>query len=248
MSVRSYLVIFVSTSGLACGQVDPPDPATSSAGGSTGDSVELKSLYPLVPGSSWVYRHTNATGNVTGLEFVNLSATMWTDFQGNQREAFLLADEEDGAGRASRSYIIRDGSAALRVHKEVATKGVVELEVDYNPGFLRADDAWKSGPGPAVGWSYTRTAIGTALEGEQPDVDERSHDYKVIAVDVEITVDAGTFNCVHVRRTRTSGNQEGEVVNYWFAPGVGKVKEHRDNSVDGVSEELLDAVMVPGVR
>ena len=46
--------------------------------------------------------------------------------------------------------------------------------------------------------------------------------FEVLSVTEEVTVPAGTFITLQLRRTELSGN---EVKDYYFAKGVGKVKE-----------------------
>jgi hypothetical protein len=96
--------------------------------------------------------------------------------------------------------------------------------------------------GPPQEFLYDRTAYDG--EGLNPDVEPRGHTFEVLAVDEEVTVPAGTFNCVKVERVRTLGAEAGALVWYWYAPGVGKVREERPIEME--VEELM-SVSIPGV-
>jgi hypothetical protein len=62
-----------------------------------------------------------------------------------------------------------------------------------------------------------------------------------MAVDEPVTVPAGTFNCLRVRRR--ASQQDGSDKTYWFAKGVGKVKE-----VGGQTEELTSVTIPEAVE
>lgn len=232
------LALLLAVPLLACNQQTPPGDETSDGGmtGTSDPSGELDSYYPLIPGSSYTYRHVDGQGTVTGLEIVNVSATSW-----NGEAGVLMADEPDASGQSTDSTIVRRGTQALRVHKEVKTNGVVDLVVDYTPGFLRMDDSWTSPQSAGIELSYMRSE--TDGEGQNQLTEVRSHVWRVVGVDEQVEVNAGVFSCVHVQRQRTSDrSDEGEVVDLWFARGVGKVRERRESETDGISEELLDVV------
>ena len=118
------------------------------------------------------------------------------DYQG--MTAFETEDNEDPSAEVSISTLVLDGTQVLRVHKELSLAGVPSGSVDYDPGFLRFDGAWQEGD--TVMWSYDRTE----LDAMGAVVSESTRDmvFTVESASTEVTVPAGTFDCVQVLRVR----------------------------------------------
>lgn len=231
-------LVLASLLGLgACNQAAPP-------GADAGDSGtvvplgegELGSYFPLVDGGHWVFE-IRENGQLMEPEVVDASAV---DFEG--APAMRFVDNPDEAGTFTESTIARQGTAAARVHKEVVTPAGVRTVVDYDPGFLRFDDAWTELGGKGE-QRYERTEVHPMDADPVPDVETRGHVFNVLAVDEPVTVPAGTFDCVAVERIRTTGASAGERVLLWYAAGVGKVREERPAT--GRTEELAE-VSIPG--
>ncbi|PRP92848.1 hypothetical protein ENSA5_46800 [Enhygromyxa salina] len=202
----------------------------------TGGTVdELNSFYPLVDGGQWSYVSTNSMGQITGMDIVEATETTFAG-----EPAWDFVDNPNASGEWTRSTIARSGTVAARVHKEVMDANGTIMIVDYDPGFVRFDDAWDT-VGSFEEILYDRTE--TDGDGLNPDYEPRGHSFEVIAVDQEVTVPAGTFNCVQIERVRTVGTTAGETVMFWYAPGIGKVREERPE--DGEVEELV-SVSIPG--
>jgi hypothetical protein len=70
----------------------------------------------------------------------------------------------------------------------------------------------------------------SAKKGES--TKHKVHQFDVEAVGEEVTVPAGTFTAVRIRR---SDPVDGSYRQYWYVQGTGKVRELEDN---GDSEEL----------
>ncbi|PRQ03744.1 hypothetical protein ENSA5_12940 [Enhygromyxa salina] len=254
----SRLALFVLPSlSLACGQEPPPgsefgdtdegvgvldgedsldggEAETDDTEGDEGPSDPDGSLYPLVDGASWVYIASNDKGQVLGMEVVDATEVEW-----DGEPAWVLTDNPNDKGEWTKSVIARDGDITARVHKEIMTQGGPIEIVDYDPGFVRADDGWET-PGHMEEFLYERTETDGA--GLNPQVEPRGHRYTVLAVDETVTVGAGTFSCVKVERVRTVGTKAGERVLSWYAPGIGKVREERP--AEGRTEELA-SVSIP---
>jgi hypothetical protein len=235
---------------LACNQPPPPgsedeegESSTASAGTSDTDTGETGtdtsedggSLYPLVDGAQWTYVITSTSGQVLGMDVTSMSETTWDGMQ-----AWELADEPNANGNSSISVLIRDGDVVLRVHREEMDQVGTTAIIDYVPGFPRASDAWTS-VGVMEEFLYDRTAYDA--NGLNPVVEARGHTYEVLAIDESVTVPAGTFECVKVERVRTVGAEAGALVWFWFAPGVGKVREERPIEME---IEELASVSIPG--
>ena len=197
------------------------------AGGSGGTSVNgiepgsKGSHFPLIPGSTWSYHHENPTKQPWD-EVVTLEATTYKDKPG-----FILNDQEDAQGEQTASTLQVQGTGVYRVYKEVSVGGKIAVKVSYEPAFLRYDEAWTT-VGQTVtlddDWSQEcvfsssaeKCAAGATKTGTT------AHTYTVIAVDEEVVVKAGTFKAVIIERLNP-GNRETK--RFWFAKGVGKVRE-----------------------
>jgi hypothetical protein len=223
------------TSGDAMDATDGGDAGAEASGGDTGSGQEVDSYFPLVDGGHWEYVSRTTTGQVLGTEIVDASATT---FEG--QDALLFVDNPDQNGEWTESWISRQDTAARRIHKEIKDGNGTSMIVNYAPGFTRFDDAWTA-IGAMGELTYERTE--TDGLGLNPVVDTRGHSFDVTGIDQSVTVPAGTFNCIAITRTRTTGMTAGEQVHFWYAPGVGKVKEERpaDNRV-----EELTKVSIPG--
>jgi hypothetical protein len=219
---------------------DTSDTATTASdmsGGETGtDTDEVPdSIYPLVDGAQWSYVITSTSGQVLGMDVTSLSETTWNDMQ-----AWELLDEPNANGKWNKSMLIRDGDAVLRVHREELDQIGTTALIDYEPGFMRASDAWTT-VGLKEEFLYDRTAYDG--NGQNPVVEARGHTFEVLAIGEEVTVPAGTFECVKVERVRTVGAEAGALAWFWYAPGVGKVREERPIEME--IEELV-SVSIPG--
>ena len=208
---------------------------TSDTTSDTGQDEELDSYFPLVEFGHWEYVARTTSGQVLGTEIVDASAA---DYLG--QSVLLFVDNPNSVGEWTESWINRQGSTAARIHKEIKDGTGTTMIVDYTPGFARFDDAWTE-VGPKGEQTYER--VETDGQGQNPIVDTRGHTFEVTDLSQSVTVPAGTFDCIAVTRIRTTGASAGEVVHFWYAAGIGKVKEERpaDNRV-----EELTAVVIPG--
>ncbi|MCA9707829.1 MAG: hypothetical protein KDK70_18400 [Myxococcales bacterium] len=229
----------VCTAGLGCQQPNPPGTGSDSSGGTEvpiGEG-ELGSYFPLVDGGTWTYVITNAAGQLQGTEIVEASVTT---FDG--AEAFVFVDNPNEQGEWTESTILRAGTSAERVHKEIMIPTGAKTIVDYDPGFTRFDDAWTEEGGKGER-RYQRTEQKPMDPASVPDEETRGHVFTVTAVGESVTVAAGTFDCIAVERVRTTGASAGERVLLWYAAGVGKVREERPGE-DRVEE--LSELSIPG--
>jgi hypothetical protein len=225
-----------SDSGDNADSEDSDSGADSDTDGDTEADPLGNSLYPLADGAQWTYVVKTTSGQILGMDVTQSNEFLWEG-----KQAFELVDEPDNEGEWNSSVLVRDGDLVMRVHrKEMDNFGTTAI-IDYDPGFLRASDAWTM-VGPPQEFLYDRTAYDG--EGLNPEVEARGHTFEVLAIDEQITVPAGTFDCVKVERKRTLGAEAGELVWFWYAPGVGKIREERPLEME--VEELV-SVSIPGV-
>jgi hypothetical protein len=190
-----------------------------------------QSHFPMSDGASWSYHHENPT-KPPWEEDATMSATT---YQG--KPAFILMDMEDAQGEQTSSTMVVDGSGVFRAYKEVAVAGMIAVEVTYDPGFLRFDEGWTQGESVTLmdDWvqhcefssSAAKCAPGATMPGST------THTYTLMSTSTSITVPAGTFDTVEVQRINPDAN---ETKLFWFAAGVGKVREEDTGS--GATEEL----------
>lgn len=229
------LASLLSLTPAACGEEAVPgdDSDTDSGDGNAGDA-----LIPLVDGFAWTYAIQNADHVTTNTRALALTA-------GDEPDTFLLTENEDD------ETLVREGTRTLRIHEVERTGIVVDALVDYEPGFVRADEEWASAAaGDTFDYDFTQTT--TDANGDDPVVEERSHRFTVIATSEEVVTQAGTFETVHVGRETLTGDQVGNTVEYWYAPGTGLVQVHQlawanadpDLAIDEEWEVLL-ALTVP---
>jgi hypothetical protein len=206
----------------ACDQKEPPVPS-----GSSGD------YFPLVHGASYEYVHSR--GGWT--ERVEISATDDGMFEQHQ------SGDPDGDSSVSTFEVI-DGEV-YRIAEDQLLDDALLYSVVYDPGFLRFSDDWieaELNEGETLTYERMETEPGMDPKDPQP----RAHTFTVESVTEEVTVPAGTFrDCLRVRRQRALDDpsiddpmsQEEQDKLYWFAPGVGKVREQ--NTLTDAMEVLV---------
>jgi len=226
------LVLLVACWTGGCDQAEP----TETDGGPA-------DYYPLVDGASWTYWHSSRGG------WEEQNTLEATEHEGEP--AFRLLDTPDPDGTSTDSILVRNGSVVLRVYKEQFLDGEPELSVVYDPGFLRFDSAWLD---QEIPFQETRTYQRTETDVGQvaQPTTERGHVFTVESLSETVETEGQTFrNCVRVRRERVPGATSGSTAGvqgeednlYWFAPGVGKVREV--NLTTGSTEVLTDYTIPP---
>ncbi len=144
---------------------------------------------------------------------------------------------------------IHAGTTALLVHieqmdgsKDVYEDLVGELDIRYKTVFFDnagnqtstdVDDPYRlkldeSAAHTVTGAAWAETFTETST-GSPPA--SKTEQWRVISANEQLTVIAGTYTTLHVRRTSSSG----KIQDYWYARGVGKVKE----TGGGQEEELM---------
>jgi serine/threonine protein kinase len=180
------------------------------------------SYFPMRFGNWWIYDVTDPKGRT-------VQKTIMFDGQGDVGGAHeglrgYLLDRREPAGTGDR-WFARRGSEIGFVHdKWYDSKGKFTSEVSFKPYRFRIADA---GPHCVEGakWTEVYDRIEFDLETGKPGAPKKlEEEWTVKAVDEEITVPAGTFRCICLhRRSKTDGQVKDST--YWFAPGVGKVRE-----------------------
>jgi hypothetical protein len=210
----------------------------ASAGSSSSDGWKTykpgapDSRFPLVAGAKWTYRHTTLDKDPWN-EVATLSETTYEG-----EPAFVMEDEEDAKGAQTRSTFIVKGTGVWRAFREVHVNGALALQVKYDPEFLRYDEGWsKVGQSETLDDDWTQTCVMMSVASKcapgAVQTGKTTHKYTVANLHVDIEVPAGKFDAIEIERFNPD---ESETRRFWFAPGVGKVRE--EDAESGAVEEL----------
>lgn len=219
---------------IACDQKTPAQPSTSQA-----------PYDPLVAGASWDYQHDDWTEHVT------MAATTLDSGE----SAFVMTDSPNPKDsiRSDATLVAREGRV-LRVYKEEyviggnGTDATLKDSVTYGVGFTRFDEGWADKP---VGFKETPEyeRVETPAGGAAKPAQGRRHTFEVLSLSEQVTTPLGTFDCIQIRRTKDWQAEEqgldasdAQPKIFWFARGVGKVRELNLDSGKG---ELLVNYSVP---
>jgi len=217
---------------LACGQQPPPPPATT-----------LAPYQPLADGAWWDYQHAD------WVEKVTLSASNW-----DGESAFIMSaspNPKDGV-RSDATLVARDGRVS-RVFKQEYLVGpnaeaTLKDSVDYGAGFTRFDESWAQ---QAVGFEETPEyeRVETPAGGTAKPAEARRHTFRILSLSEQVSTPLGNFDCIEIRRTKDWQAEEqgldaadAQPKLFWFARGVGKVRELNLDSGKG---ELLTDYFLP---
>lgn len=186
---------------------------------------------PLIVGAEWVY-DTSDRGGPTVRKATKVEAIEDVGDRKQGTTAFRIRTEKVAGHVVSWQ---QDLCTSVVRHREQSfdAAGVLETDQFYVPGKLRIDE---TAPRLVLGarWTTEFTEVeidpvtGTKTVSKQ-------ETWNVESAAETVTVPAGTFTCLKLRKT-TSGQADKR---YWFAPGIGKVKE------EGEQVELLTSYTIP---
>jgi hypothetical protein len=199
---------------------------------------------PLVVGAWWDYQHDDWTEHVT-----MAPATL----DGGET-AFVMTDSPNPKDsiRSDATLVAREGRV-LRVYKEEYLVGAndeatLKDSVTYGVGFTRFDESWADKP---VGFKETPEyeRVETPAGGVAKPAQGRRHTFEILSLSEQVSTPLGTFDCIQIRRTKDwQAEEEGLDASdaqpkiFWFARGVGKVRELNLDSGKG---ELLINYSMP---
>lgn len=237
----------------ACGGVDPaemqneegpdsnpsgiapePSPDVDAGAGDAGATPdpELEPYLPLAEGTRWTYDVTD--DGVVTRKVTTVGAEELVGGTGPNADvlAFKVTTEKNDGNDETISWQARSGALVVRYREQAFGPSGLDLDEHWAPYKLRLDESLERIAEGAM-WQevYEETKL---VINQAPVTSERVDTWTVLGTNEPVTVPAGTFDCLHVRKIGLSSNKE-----YWFARGVGKVKE-----VGGQTEELV-SVEVP---
>lgn len=224
---------------VGCGGTDPSagdDGGDGAAGGS--GMIEGKPFLPLTEGNRWVYK-------VTQDQSVTEKSTVVGPLEmvgGSGPHASVMAHRmttSKGVNGTDEtiSWQALVGTRVVRYREQAfgATSGMLTLEEHWDPAKLRVD---QSPEHTVTGATWLEVISETKLPvGGAPSTSPVNDNWLVIADDVTITVPAGTFeNVLHLRKVGASS----ALKEYWWARGVGKLKEVGSQTEELVSYEVAE--------
>lgn len=231
------LVLYVISSSLAaaaCGNEVPgasPD-ASIGDGGNAGDAAvppDIKTIQPWAVGRVWTYRNTDPD-NPSVVKVQTKTVEAYEDVGGAHAgtKAFRIRIEKlYGVTTALQDYV---GDRAVRfAQTDYDTVGNLQQQQSFSPYRLKIEAAPdKLVDGATFSEMYDETTTDTAGTTTRA----RVMNWTVVSMNDEVTVPAGTFRCIHYHRVDPT---TGKTKDYWYAPGIGKVKENGGGQI----EELM---------
>jgi hypothetical protein len=182
----------------------------------------------LGTGASWTYEVDDGGGIETKTQSVGALEDVGGSKAGTM--AFRLTTER--ATGDVISWQEDTGSGILR-HREQDNAGSTTTDEFYAPYKTRLDESDAHVVQGAT-WSedYTETVTSDDGTGPVTDTNMKTDTWVVEAVDEVVSVPAGDFCTLRVKRTSTSDAGGGSVKRYWFARDVGKVREEGGSQIE----------------
>jgi hypothetical protein len=215
---------------IGCGSEDPSKNRDDSGSGSS------EPLLPWAIGHRWSYQVTQDATVTTKVTTVGELEAVGGSGPSSEVMANKVVTQKENGADETVSWQSRDGERVIR-HRELAYSALtdeLELEEHWAPHKLHVD------------WSTARTELDASwLEeyeetklpiGDTMSTSTRRDRWSVTAVGEEVVVPAGTFTDTVVFQ-KVGGDTPKT---YWYARGVGKVKE-----TGGQTEELVDYELAP---
>ena len=247
------LILAVASLPAGCGGSEPGDDnstgGTSAAGGSTATGstagtggggaapMPIGDLLPWKEGNTWTYRVTDDAGNST-VKRTTVGPLELVGGTGPNKDlmANKVTTHKDDTGDGidldeTLSWQGKEGERVVRYREQAFVRATqtLDLEEHWSPSKLHIDS---SAAHTAVGATWLESYKETKLPvGATPIYDVQASDRWFVERREMVTVPAGTFDALVLRKVSVAAAQK----NYWYAPGVGKVKE-----TGGQTEELIE--------
>ncbi|MBL0217649.1 MAG: hypothetical protein IPQ07_27710 [Myxococcales bacterium] len=229
----SQLNLVFSIGLLACGSSNGGGGADAPVGPGTDGAVDApgstQRYEPWTAGSVWSYKLTDPSNTLAPQTGQLTTLTGPVDVGGAQAGTQALVAHIDQLVGTKDVYESVSGDLDVRYKTEFYDDlhALTSTETDQ-PYRLKLDES----PAHTVtgaAWSVTFTETAT-VPGMAPTAKSKTDQWRVVSAAESVTVIAGTYMALHVRRTSSSGS----IQDYWYARGVGKVKE----TGGGQNEEL----------
>jgi hypothetical protein len=181
------------------------------------------SFFPVAVGNRWTYRVISSS-NVESTKIQTVVEEQTID-----GAPVFVFETERANDRGTRSVQSIIDDKLVRWSEETLLANVVTARFLFSPKALRVDGNYTQ-----TGESYSDTHDKHELDSNGNTIATvgKVHTFTIEADKDLITVPAGEFEAVRLRRDRNDGTSK----TYWYVKGLGKVKE-----VGGQTEELVKA-------
>ena len=200
------------------------------AGGRAGNDRYL----PYDVGNVWRYRVTKvATGEVT-TKRQELTETMTPE---GETEPVIVQLTTKPNGTAE-TWNRKGGDVVYRIKQiDRDGTGAIERQNAYTPDRLRLDESAARITDGAT-WTEEFDSIEYDAVGVETGRVAVTETWTIAGVDEACESPLGTFRCLHVQRTASDADGGSVMKDYWFARGLGKVREEGD-----AREELIGCLL-----
>lgn len=209
-----------------CGTEDP---------GADGGGAKAGPLLPWAEGNTWTYDVTDADNvKTTKVTTIHAEETIGGTGPNSAATAFRVVTTKGLNGvdeTISWQGVLGDAVVRYREQAFGATTDALSLEEHWSPHKLHIDG---SAERTATGVTWLESYDETKLEGGTSLTREARDRWTVIAAREVVEVPAGSFEAVVLQKVG------GTTKTYWYAWGVGKVKE-----TGGQTEELTSYMVSP---
>jgi hypothetical protein len=230
MSLRSSRVLRLLV--LAGAVVAGCGGSSSESDDDTSTPSDSAPLLPWKAGNRWTYRVTE-DGEVSE-KVTTVGELEPVGGTGPFREMFTnKVTTAKSSGAKTFSWQAVSGTRLIRYREQsLRADGTLKDEQSWNPPRLHVDSSLEH---TREGASWLEISEETELTGTASNTSSLRERWTVVSAEESITVPAGTFKAVVL--TKAGGDTPKT---YWFAPGVGKVKE-----TGGQTEELTSYELMP---
>lgn len=215
------------TLGLLAGGCGDDGGSATDGGGTPGTCGFEDRYLPYQAGYSWTYRVTDLIGGDVFTKTQSLTA--------GTGDLIVQTTNKANGSTVSSLEVIQNATqdAVVRLEQEDRS-GIGDLErtTTYVAGQTRLDEHPDRIALDAT-WQETYTATVVEVTGVPPDMStERTDTWTVLGVDVDCSAPFGDFSCLHVRRVRTVAGTQTSNKEFFFAKGIGKVKEANGSQLE----------------
>lgn len=192
-------------------------------------------LLPLKQGASWTYKITDSKGVFSDKK---TTVEALEDVGGTKAGTRAFRVRTEDTGGATVGWQEDTGTSVVR-HREQEFDAANKQLTDafFTPSKLRLDES-EAHLASGATFTTTHTEKSTDLSTMLTTTVDKTETWTVESLDDTVTVPAGTFHCVRIHRVGAATGSSDKL--YWFARGVGKVKE-----TGGARSEELQAYSIP---
>ncbi len=213
---QSFLLVAVVVAAACSTEPAPAEP--------DGDPCDLQldaRLLPLEEGYAWTYDTERLTSGTTTSKTQTVGALADIGDPKAGTMAFPLVTQKDDG---QITVWQQDTGTAVVRHVQRDRAGGTHKDDVYTPFKGRLDEAPDHLREGAT-WTDVYMQESTNVRTGQITMEQRKETWTVLRYGEWVAVPAGEFCTMRISRVRTTDGAVGREKLYWFAPGVGKVKE-----------------------